>query len=107
MTRNHYKNFFLGLLFIFMNISCFGQQNFLMLQKRNKNKNAYYKPGDIISFRVKGDRSKISGEILEFKDSLIVVNGLKVTVNEIDRLYIDEKTKWWLRFKLSQLLPMA
>jgi hypothetical protein len=62
-----------------------------MLQKRNKNKNAYYKPGDEISFRLNGSKRKISGEILELKDSIIVFHGFQVRVDEISSLYIDKK----------------
>lgn len=74
-----------------------------MLQKKNKNKNAYYKTGDMISFQVKGRKSKITGEIVDFKDSVIVFRGYEVNVTEIKCLYIDEKTKWWLRYKIAQL----
>ena len=81
----------------------FGQQTLLMLQKKNKNKNAYYKQGDEISFRINGSKSRITGEIIGFKDSVIVFNGFEVKVDDISSLYIDEKTKWWLRFKVEQL----
>jgi len=74
-----------------------------MLQKRNKNKNVYYKPGDEITFRLNGNKRKISGEIVDFKDSVIVFRGFEVRVNEISSLYIDEKTRWWLRYKIEQL----
>lgn len=74
-----------------------------MLQKKNKNKNAYYKPGDEISFRKKGSRRKITGEILDLRDSVIVFHGFEVRVHEISSLYIDEKTKWWLRYKIEQI----
>jgi len=74
-----------------------------MLQKRNKNKNAYYKPGDEISFRVKGSKQKITGHILDIKDSVIMFQGFEVRVEEIASLYIDDKTKWWLRYKVEQI----
>jgi hypothetical protein len=74
-----------------------------MLQKKNKNKNAYYKTGEEISFRQKGSKRKISGEILDLKDSIIVFRGFEVQVDEISSLYIDEKTRWWLRYKIEQL----
>jgi hypothetical protein len=79
------------------------QRSFLMLQKRNKNKNVFYEKGDVISFQVKGRRLKITGEIIDFKDSVIVFQGYEVKVSEIKCLYIDEKTKWWLRYKIAQL----
>jgi hypothetical protein len=79
------------------------QRSFLMLQKRNKNKNAYYERGDVISFQLKGQRCKITRAIVDFKDSVIVFNDFEVKVANIKCLYIDEKTKWWLRYKIAQL----
>lgn len=93
----------LWVLLLFVAVSSFGQTKFLMLQKKNKNKNAYYKPGDVISFKVSDRTSKITGEILDIKDSVLVFRGYEIYVNEITHLYIDEKTKWWLRYKVEQL----
>lgn len=75
----------------------------LMLQKKNKNKNVYYEIGDVISFQVKGRKSKITGTIAGFRDSVIVFNGFEVNVATMSGLYIDEKTRWWLRYKIAQL----
>lgn len=91
------------LLFLTISNTCIGQRTLLMLQKKNKNKNAYYKPGDEISFRRSGSKRKITGEILDLKDSVIVFHGFEVRVDEISSLYIDEKTKWWLRYKVEQI----
>ena len=74
-----------------------------MLQKKNRNKNVYYKPGDEISLRLTGSNRKISGVILDLKDSAVVFQGFEVRIEEISSLYIDEKTKWWLRYKVEQL----
>ncbi len=82
---------------------CFGQQTLLMLQKRNKNKNVYYKKGEEISFRVNDTKAKVTGEIVAIQDSVIVFKGFEVRVSEISSLYIDEKTRWWLRYKIEQL----
>ena len=95
------------LFLLLIGIASFGQQDYLMLQKRNSRKNAYYKIGDMISFRVKGSRSKITGEIRALQDSVIVFNGFEVHINQISSLYIDDKTKWWLRFKIEQLLLLG
>ncbi len=97
------RMFLLILTFLATACGCWGQRTLLMLQKRNKNKNAYYEPGDEIAFRIHGSKRKISGEILAINDSLIVLYGLEVRVDRISSLYIDEKTKWWLRFKLEQI----
>ncbi len=93
----------LPLLLLLINSLCVGQRTLLMLEKKNRNKNVYYTVGDKISFRVEGGKRKISGKILEFRDSIIVFKGFEVGVNEISSLYIDEKTKWWLRYKIEQL----
>lgn len=78
-----------------------------MLQKKNRNKNVYYKPGDEISFRTIASNKKITGQIMELKDSIIVFKGFKLNVCEISSLYIDEKTRWWLRYKVQQLSLIA
>lgn len=78
-----------------------------MLQKKNRNKNVYYKPGDEISFRTIASNKKITGQIMELKDSIIVFKGFKLNVGEISSLYIDEKTRWWLRYKVQQLSLIA
>lgn len=75
----------------------------LMLQKKNKNKNVYYEIGETISFQVNGGKTRITATITGFRDSVIVFNGLEVPVASIRCLYIDEKTRWWLRYKIAQL----
>lgn len=79
----------------------------LMLQKKNKNKSVYYEIGETISFQVKGNKSKVTGTITGFRDRVIVFNGLEVHVDSICVMYIDEKTRWWLRFKIAQLSFIA
>ena len=76
---------------------------------KNKHRQAYYKAGDAISFRVKGDKSKITDQIKAFEDSVIVFQGYQVPVREITDLYVDDKTKIWfiLRYKYKKLLPVA
>ncbi|MFM7859246.1 MAG: hypothetical protein ACKO96_46825 [Flammeovirgaceae bacterium] len=80
----------------------FTQHKLLMLDKRG-NKNAYYNIGDQISFTRLGSRKKITGNIKDLKGSTIVFQRFEVPIREITGLYIDEKTKWWLRFKIAQL----
>ena len=102
------KWIFSSLLLFIITTRCCSQRTLLMLQKKNKNKIVYYQPGDIISFRIKDYKSKIEGEILGFEDSVIVFKGAKrVHVNEIASFCIDEKTKWWIRFKPAQLLLLG
>jgi len=78
-----------------------------MLEMKNKNKNAYYKIGDEISFQVTGDKSKVTGEIIELRDSIIVFKDYQININKISSIYIDDKTKWWLRYKVEQLFLLA
>lgn len=95
------------LLFLFIAHHCSGQRTLLMLQMKNENKNAYYKVGDKISFRRGESKRRITSTILDFKDSVLVFKGFEVRVSEISSLYIDEKTKWWLRYKVEQLCLLA
>lgn len=97
------KLLLLSFLLVIMGHNCFGQQTLLMLQKRNKNKNVYYKIGDELSFRLADSKNKVSGEIMAIQDSVIVFKGFEANVVEISSLYIDEKTRWWLRYKIEQL----
>jgi hypothetical protein len=75
----------------------------LMLLKKNSNKNAYYSKGDVLSFQLGGEKLKRIGEIIDFSDSTIFFRGYEINLSEIKCLYIDDKTKWWLRFKIAQL----
>ncbi|MFM9837894.1 MAG: hypothetical protein ACKVOQ_06495 [Cyclobacteriaceae bacterium] len=102
-----FKYFALWLTLFISYIDCFSQRHLLMLEKKNKNKTVYYKAGDVISFKIIGNKSKTKGEIVELKDSVIVFKGYEVHINKIACLYIDEKTKWWLRYKIAQLSLIA
>lgn len=44
---------------------------------------------------------------MALEDSLIVFHGFEVHVNQISSIYIDDKTKWWLRYKIEQLLLLG
>ena len=95
-------------LLVMISSGCWGQATRLLLQTKNKNKSAYYRPGEKITFRVKDSKRKISGEIIDFSDSTIFFRGgFGVRVNDITALYIDDKTKWWLRYKIEQLSLIA
>jgi hypothetical protein len=80
-----------------------------LLFHKNRHRQALYKQGDVISFKLKNDKSKIAGQIRDFEDSLIVFQGFKVNPNEITHLYVDSKTKVWyiLRYKYEKIFLIA
>ena len=81
----------------------------LLMFKKNKNKIVYYKMGDIISFRIKGDKKKITEPIRDFGDSLLVFKYFNVNPKEITDMYVDHKTKAWyfLKYKYEKLCLIA
>lgn len=85
---------------------CWGQK---LLFHKNRYRQALYKAGDIISFRLKNDKSKITGQITGFDDSLIVFQDFKVNPKAITHLYVDSKTKMWylLRYKYEKIFLIA
>jgi len=85
--------------------ACHAQRKMLVLKAGNKV--AYYHIGDKIGIKLKGGGEKIKGQIEDLKDSLITFRHVDVSLSEIERVYIDDKTKWWLRFKLEQLCLLA
>ena len=74
-----------------------------MLQKQDARKNAFYEVGDELIYYREGKKSRTKDRIIGFEDSLIVFHGYRLPVNQITALHIDRQTRWWLRFKLSQL----
>lgn len=92
---------------LIISFECFSQQTLLFHHSRYKE--AKYKVGDILSFRLHGDPAKISMQIRGFEDSLIVFSGYKVRPEEISHLYVDDKTKvfYILRYKYKALLTIA
>lgn len=85
-------------------LSALGQRRVLMLEKNNLNKSAYYEAGDELIFYRKGKRKKTKDTILSLEDSMIVFRGYRVPLTQVTALHIDDKTRWWLRFKPAQLL---
>jgi hypothetical protein len=95
-------------LYVYASASALFAQNILMFQK-NRYRQAFYKTGDVISFRLKGDKSKHKGQIKNIEDSVIVIRYYRIDPREISDLYVDDKTKIWfiLRYKYGKVLPMA
>jgi hypothetical protein len=98
--------FFSFILFI-TSFACFSQQ-YLLFQK-NRYRQAIYKVGDVISFRMKNDRSKFTGQIYGFEDSVMIFHYYRINPKEISHLYVDNKTRIWfiLRYKYGKVLPIA
>lgn len=82
----------------------FGQK---LLFHKNNYKEQFYQVGDVISFQLKNEKTKITGKILGFEDSVIVFRGYKINPQKISAIYVDKKTKTWfaLRYKYKYLLP--
>jgi hypothetical protein len=80
-------------------------QHYLLFSKKSY-RQAIYRVGDVISFRVKAEQQKIRGQIIGFEDSLIVFRNYKINPKEITHLYVDKKTISWyiLRYKYSRIL---
>ena len=98
------KNVFLSLSLFLAASQATAQQSVLVLQMPNPNKNAYYEVGDRLTFYLPGKRSKRTETILGLEDSLIVFRGYTVPVGQITALHIDDRTRWWLRYKPAQLV---
>ena len=83
-------------------------QDALYFQK-NRRRVALYKIGQTISFRVRGERTRITQQIIGFNDSLIVFRNYQVNPREITHLYVDDKTRKWflLRYKYEKLFLIA
>jgi hypothetical protein len=95
------------LLFLLASSHCSCQS--LLMFKKNKNRIAYYKKGDVISFRIKGDKKKITEPIRGFEDSLLVFKYFNLNPKEITHMYVDDKTKVWyfLKYKYEKLFLFA
>lgn len=92
------------IILMFTLTSLMAQRSALMLQKRNRNKIVYYYEGEEITYYLEGKKKKIQAVITGFRDSAIVLNGVAIDLNQIRALHIDEKTRWWIRYKYSQVL---
>jgi hypothetical protein len=77
--------------------------------KKSKSKIAYYESGEVISFRLKGDRTRHTFQIEGFTDSTIVFRYHQIALREISHVYVDQKTRQWfaMRYKYEKLLLIA
>jgi hypothetical protein len=100
------KSFAFFCLLIFSGNLCFSQE---LLFHKNRHREAIYKKGDVISFRVRGEDFKITDEIRGFTDSTIMFKDYMINPKEITRLYFDDQTRSWFIFrtKYSRLFIIA
>lgn len=77
--------------------------------RKNKNHVAYYKKGDVISYRLAGGRERITSQIEGFTDSTVVFHYGEVNPKDIRFLYVDDQTRQWFafRYKYEKLLLIA
>ena len=98
------------LLFLLFGLSCscFGQERYLIFIK-NRYRYAIYRIGDELSFKLKGDKSKITAQIENLEDTLIVFDGLTVNPRNISSIYVDDKTRDWyfLKYKYEKLFLIS
>jgi hypothetical protein len=83
-------------------------QQRLMFRKSNS-KVAIYERGEVISFRVRGDRASHTYQIEGFTDTTIVFRYHEVALRDISHLYVDQKTRQWfeMRYKYEKFLLIA
>lgn len=95
------------LIFILFSLLTNGSSQSLLF-KKNSYRKEYYKAGETITFRLKGERTKYKRQILGFQDSLIVFQDFKVNPEGISHFYVDKKTRMWyiLKYKYQGVLPI-
>jgi hypothetical protein len=88
-------------------LSANGQR--MLAFKKGKNKIAYYEAGELISFRLRGDKERYTAQIERFTDTTIVFNYAQVALHDISHIYVDKKTREWfaMRYKYEKLLLIA
>ena len=79
-----------------------------LLLHKSKIREEIYQIGDVISFRLKNNKSKITRLIIGFEDSLIIFQDYRINPKEISDVYVDDKTKTWFifRYKYKNVLPL-
>jgi hypothetical protein len=97
------------LCFLLLSATIGVAQKRVLLFIKNPHRQAIYKIGDDITFRLHGSSDKYTQQIIALTDSLIVFDGLKINPKAISALYVDKKTKDWyiVRYKYPTLLPIA
>lgn len=96
-------------IFILLILGCYTGNCQRLLFQKNRHRQVIYTTGDKITFRVRGDRSKITGLIRGFQNGEIVFRDYKIAPEEISHLYVDDKTRQWfiLRYKYEKLFLLS
>lgn len=81
-----FRVYFLLIILLGFGSICLGQT--LLFRKNNRHRELY-KEGDVISFRIKNNNSKITRKIKGFDDSLIIFQDFKIYPHEITHFYIN------------------
>lgn len=83
-------------------------QNKLLFHK-NRFREAFYRIGDPLTFRIKSSNEKISGVINAISDTAFVIDQVSHKPSDIDRIYIDKKTRVWffLKYKWKTLFLLG
>ena len=63
-----------------------------LLFHKNNYKEVFYQAGETITFKLKGDYSKISAQIKGFEGNLIVFQNFKINPEDVASIYVDDKT---------------
>ncbi|GEM_PF-2566760 len=87
------------LIFLFFS-SILSAQNVLMLEKAGTNKKVFFKSGDEIRYKLKGEDHYRKDHIVSLKDSSIIFHYNKIGVEEISE--IDIRKKDFIKFNLKK-----
>ena len=90
------------LLILFSCVDLFGQR-FLVIQKANTPKQVKYRVGDEIGIRVAGDNFTLYGEIMQLTDSSLVIEGQRVFVHSITKVYDKKRLRGFRGAAISTL----
>jgi hypothetical protein len=88
--------------------SAVAQDNRLLFHYSRK-REAIYDVGDVISFRLKNSKEKITWQITGFTDSTIVSGDRSIAPHKIGAMYVDQKSKIFfpLRYQYKYYLTAA
>jgi hypothetical protein len=97
--------FFCTLALSILVFKCFSQK---LLFYKNSRREVSYEAGEILTFDLKGDGSKIRAQIKGFEGNLVVFQNFKVSPGEVANIYVDDKTRTWFifRYKYQRVLPL-